>query len=95
MDDTPKALAALKAAHTFPGHYTIKAIGENTPDFVARVCQAVVVVVGPLVTPEVNLRQSAKGNHQAVHITVMVKDAEMVLRLYSAVKTVAGIRFML
>jgi hypothetical protein len=95
MDDTPKALAMLKEAHVFPGPYTFKAIGENSANFVAQLCQAIVVVTGPKSVPEVTTRQSAKGNHQAVHMTVHVTDAEQVLRLYAAIKTVPGIRFLL
>lgn len=95
MENKPSALEMLKNAHTFPGPYIIKAIGENSPDFVAHVVQAVIVVLGPTSTPEVQTRQSAQGKHQAVTMTLQVESAEQVLQLYEAVKKVKGLRFLL
>lgn len=95
MDDRPASLKMLREVHTFPGPYVVKAIGENTPEFVARVMQAVVVVLGRTSVPEVRTRHSAKGTHQSVNLTVQVADAEQVLQIYEALKGLAGLRFLL
>lgn len=95
MENKPSALEMLKNAHTFPGPYIIKAIGENTPDFVAQVVQAVIVILGTKSTPDVQTRQSAKGKHQSVNLTVQVQSAEQVLKLYEAIKKIEGLRFLL
>ncbi len=102
MDDgttsTPKRDAALRAlndCHRFPCPFMFKVIGENTPDFVARVVQAAVMVLGPNVYPEVRTRESAKGKHQSVTMVVDVETAEGVLDVYAALQGLAGVRFLL
>ena len=59
MSDREATLRALNDVHAFPGPFTFKIIGENTPEFVARVVQAVVVVLGPTSSfPEVTTRDT-------------------------------------
>jgi putative lipoic acid-binding regulatory protein len=95
MDDRANALERLKQAHSFPGPYRLKAIGENSAAFVARVMQAVILVLGPKSLPHVETRQSAQGKHQSVNLTVQVAEAEQVLKLYDALRGVVGVRFLL
>jgi uncharacterized protein len=96
MSDAREAsLRALNDVHQFPGPFTFKVIGENTAEFVARVVQAAVVVLGPNVYPNVRIRESAKGNHQAVTLVVDVASAEGVLDVYKALQGVSGVRFLL
>jgi uncharacterized protein len=89
------SLRALNDVHQFPGPFTFKVIGENSADFVARVVQAAVVVLGPTAYPNVRTRESAKGNHQAVTMVVEVGSAEGVLDVYAALSGVSGVRFLL
>ena len=77
--DRDASLRALNDIHSFPGPFTFKIIGENSADFVARVVQAAVVVLGPKALPNVRIRESAKGNHQAVTMVVDVPSADGVL----------------
>jgi uncharacterized protein len=98
MSQSPNRAASievLRQVHTFPGPYVFKIIGENTPEFVARILQAVVVVMGPTNTPSVSIRESAGGKHQAVTMTVRVNDAEGVLDLYEVLGGLAGVRYLL
>lgn len=94
MADRAESLRMLNDAHQFPGPYMFKIIGANTPEFVAQIIQAVVVVMGPMAQPNVSIRESAKGRHQAVTLSVGVKDAETVLDLYAAFRCVSGVRFL-
>ncbi|HET6347162.1 MAG TPA: DUF493 domain-containing protein, partial [Myxococcota bacterium] len=89
------SLAVLRQVHEFPGPYVFKVIGENTPDFVARVVQAAVVILGPRSLPDVSIRHSSGGKHQSVTLTVRVKSAEGVLEIYELLGAVAGVRFLL
>ena len=95
MSDRDSSLAALREVHSFPGPFIFKVIGENSPDFVARVVQAVVVVLGPRAVPEVRLRQSTGGRHQAITLTVRVPSAESVLDIYACLQGLPGVRFLL
>ena len=95
MADRQTSLAVLRQVHEFPGPYVFKVIGENTPDFVARVVQAAVVILGPRSLPDVSIRHSSGGKHQSVTLTVRVKSAEGVLEIYELLGAVAGVRFLL
>ena len=95
MSDRASSLEALRQVHTFPGPFVFKVIGANTPEFVAEVVQAVVVVLGPKAAPEVRLRQSTGGRHQAVTLSVHVPSPEAVLEVYSCLQGLSGVRFLL
>ena len=95
MSDRQSSLEVLRQVHDFPGPYVFKIIGENTPDFIARVVQAAVIILGPKVAPQVATRQSSGGKHQSITLTVRVADAERVLDLYDVLGKVGGVRFLL
>jgi uncharacterized protein len=95
MADRQASLEVLRQVHEFPGPYVFKVIGENTPDFVARVVQVAVVVLGPTTVPAVSIRHSSGGKHQSVTLTVLVNDAERVLDIYQFLGLVSGVRFLL
>jgi uncharacterized protein len=95
MSDRDESLRVLNEGHSFPGPYMFKIIGDNSPDFVVRVMQAAVIVAGPRAEPEVSIRESSGGRHQAVTLSISVESAEKVLDLYAAFRTVAGVRFLL
>ena len=95
MSDRESSLQVLRQVHEFPGPYVFKVIGENTPEFVARVVQAAVVILGPKTLPAVTIRQSSGGRHQSVTMTVRVKSAEGVLDIYEALGALSGVRFLL
>ena len=95
MSDRETSLQALNDVHQFPGEFMFKVIGENSPDFIARVVQAAVTVLGPRVTPSVTTRESAHGRHQAITMVVQVPSAEGVLDVYAALRVLEGVKLLL
>lgn len=94
-DATAEALRTLRAAHTFPGPYSFRAIGANDAAFVAACLQAVVAVLGPASIPEVRTRPSAHGRHQAVHLRAQVRSAEQVVKIYNLLRVAPGLKLLL
>ncbi len=47
MSERENTLRVLNEGHTFPGPFMFKVIGENSPEFVARVIQAATIITGP------------------------------------------------
>ncbi|HSI06852.1 MAG: YbeD family protein [Myxococcota bacterium] len=92
MSERDDTLRVLNEGHTFPGPYMFKVIGDNTPDFAARVIQAATVIAGLQAAPNVSVRESAGGKHQAITISIAVESAEKVLDIYAAFRAVAGVR---
>lgn len=92
MSERDDTLRVLNDGHTFPGPYMFKVIGDNSPEFAARVLQAATVITGPLAAPDVTVRESAGGKHQAITISIDVESAEVVLDIYAAFRAVVGVR---
>jgi hypothetical protein len=88
-------LERLEDVHSFPGDYTFKVIGSNSPEFVSRVVQAAVNILGKSSDPDVDTRESSKGNHISVTLTVSVEEADVVLEIYDAFQAMDDIRFIL
>ena len=93
MSDRETVLERLRDVHSFPGPYLFKAIGPNTPDFVAAVLQAIINIAGPEASPEMQTRESGQGNQQSVTVTVTLARAEQVLDVYEVLSNVNGIRY--
>ena len=85
----------LRGAHTFPGPFSFKAIGANDAAFSAALAQMALVVVGSQGQPSLATRESKKGRHLAVTLTVRCQNAEQVLAVYDALGTVAGLKMLL
>jgi hypothetical protein len=92
MSDRDDTLRVLNEGHAFPGPYMFKVIGENTPEFAARVVEAVTRIVGLEITPEVTVRESAGGKHQSITVSISVQSAEVVLDIYASFRLVVGVR---
>lgn len=88
-------LERLEDVHSFPGEYTFKVIGSNSPEFVSSVVQAAVNVLGKTADPDVDTRESSKGNHISVTLTVSVREAAVVMDVYDAFQEMEQIRFIL
>jgi uncharacterized protein len=84
----------LVAVHNFPGTYIFKVIGDNSQDFVSRVVQAAINVMGKEPCLEVSTRSSSAGRHVSVTLSADVEDAEMVLDIYEMLRVVQGVRFL-
>jgi putative lipoic acid-binding regulatory protein len=93
-DKQQSSLDLLREHHTFPGPYTIKVVGENTPALLGRIQSVVGRITGDK-NPKVKVRLSANGKHQAVSVTAQVPAAEDVMALYEALRRVAGVSLLL
>jgi putative lipoic acid-binding regulatory protein len=95
MSDRNEILERLNDVHSFPGGYIFKVIGENSDEFVTRIVQASLNVLGPDANPDVSTRESSGGKHVSVTLEVRVEDAEMVLEIYDMLGQLDGIKFIL
>ncbi|MBA2663534.1 MAG: DUF493 domain-containing protein [Bradymonadaceae bacterium] len=95
MTERSSLLDKLKAVHEFPGSYVFKVIGTNSPEFISRVVQAAVIVLGEPSEISISTRESSGGKHLSVTLTVEVHEAEAVLDIYELLRVVEGVRFLL
>lgn len=95
MSDRTTLLDRLRDVHEFPGPYVFKVIGANSESFVTRVVQTAVNTLGRGADPDVSTRESRKGNHLSVTLSVTVQDAESVLEVYAAFKHLDDVRYIL
>ena len=95
MSDETTLLDRLRDVHEFPGPYVFKVIGANSEAFVSQVVQAAVNALGRGADPDVSTRESSKGNHLSVTLSVTVEDPESVLDVYAAFKHLDDVRYVL
>lgn len=95
MSDRNELLDKLNAVHEFPGDYVFKVIGTNSPEFISRVVQAAVIVLGERADFSVSTRESSGGKHQSVTLTVVVPQADDVLAIYDQLRVLEGVKFLL
>ncbi len=94
MTDRNTMYERLIAVHSFPDTYIFKVIGDNSQDFVSRVVQAAINVMGKEQRLDVSTRSSSAGRHVAVTLSADVEDAETVLDIYEMLRVVQGVRFL-
>lgn len=87
--------AILEAVHSFPGPYTLKAIGPHTQEFVDAIRAAAESVHEGEDRAGFAARASSRGAHISVTVTVWVESSDGVDALYRAVQGVAGLRMLL
>ena len=95
MSDREEVLKRLNDVHSFPGNYVFKVIGANNDEFVSKIIQACINVLGPDSNPDVSLRESSGKKHVSVTVSVEVDDAETVLAVYDVLGNVEEIKFIL
>ncbi len=95
MSDRSTLLDKLNAVHEFPGDYVFKVIGTNSPEFMSRVAQAAVIILGDRADFSVSNRESSGGNHQSVTLKVVVPSADDVLAIYDQLRVLEGVKFLL
>lgn len=93
-DERAKALETLRACHVFPGPYTFKLIGDNDGHLLDEALSILASQL-PGTEPDVSRRESDKGNHQALTLTLEVPDAETVHSLYTSFKALPAVRMLL
>ena len=89
------SLDRLNEVHSFPGPFVFKVIGANSQEFISQVTRTATETLGEEVEPEISTRESSKGNHLSVTMSVHVEDAESVLDVYAALKELDDVRFIL
>lgn len=94
MADKQAFIDKLKAVHEFPGPYTFKIIGDNQPDLLHAVMDAVKARL-PAANPEFSTRMSSGGRHQSITLILEVPDAESVSVLYAEFHALKGVRMLL
>ncbi len=85
----------LEAVHTFPGPYTVKAIGPHTETFVNAIRAAATAAHTGDDEIELTARASGKGNHIAVTATIVAETSDAVFVLYAELKNVENLRMLL
>lgn len=89
-DDSPSG-DLLESIHTFPGAYTIKAIGRTSDDFEVRLLAAVRAQLEAETDLEHSTRTTPGGRHVAVSLVVTARSAEHVRAIYTAIHDVEGV----
>ena len=89
----PDPLEMLRQTHTFPGPYSLKAIGKANHDFRQRVLDAVRAELG--VEPPHEVRETPGGRHVSVSLDLSVESAEQVLALQHRLKKLDGLVLLL
>lgn len=78
----------------FPCDHMFKAFGPNDEDFYVAVRTAVSSII-PVPLDAMKTRTSSKGAHQAVTVLVRVLNYSQLLSIYTALKGVPGLRYLL
>ena len=85
------SLDLLKATHSFPCVYVVKAIGIVEQNFQARVVAAVRDELELTQDPTFQVRTTPDGKHVAVTLELKVATAESIIKLYHRVLAVPGL----
>ena len=78
----------------FPCDHMFKVFGPNDDDFVAAVRSAFSSVT-PVALDAMKFRPSSGGAHQCVTVLVLVHNYQQLLDIYSAIKLVPRLRYLL
>jgi len=70
----------------FPGEYTFKVFGRQSPTFVERVSAIVAGTFGDLPADAVSVRESSGQRYLSVTIVVWVDDRSQLERVYTELK---------
>ena len=74
------------APQVFPGEYTFKVFGRQSPTFVARVREIVAATFGVLPDQAVAVRASAGARYLSVSIVVWVDERRQLEAVYAQLK---------
>lgn len=98
MTSDPKDMSfeeRLDATHEFPGPFTFKLIGANTPAFLDAVLEVGRSEAAGGEPRVVSRRESSGARHQSITLEVQVAGSAHVIRLYERFKALEGMRIML
>jgi uncharacterized protein len=89
------SIELLEATHSFPGTYTIKAIGRSDSRFVARVVAAVREALKSEQDPHYTTRESGDAAHIAVTLEIHVERATQIHDAYNALLSIPDLVLLL
>lgn len=98
MDSRPDhrpSVDLLESTHSFPGTYTIKAIGRAEEEFERRVLEAVALHLAAPSDLEYTVRATRGGRHVAMTLDITVQSAEQVRSIYAQIQDVSGLTLLL
>ncbi len=85
----------LNENHWFPEMMVIKAIGTNSPEFVAAVLLVVREVLSVDFEPQHTLRVTSNQRHVAITIEVTAESAELMALTYERLCKIEGVKMVL
>jgi putative lipoic acid-binding regulatory protein len=86
-----ESIELLNSAHDFPCGVMVKVIGKNENDLPQRVVNVVRQQLRLEFDPPFRTRETTGGRHVSVTVEPTFDDAEQVLDLYEALRTIEGI----
>lgn len=89
------SLELLEQRHSFPCHYTMKAIGSAEDNFTARVISAVRDELLLDDDPPFRIQTTKGGRHVSITIEPMFESPQQVLGLYSRLSQLSGLVMLL
>ena len=92
--DHPESAELLEDRHDFPCPYTFKVIGASGTALEKRVVTCVQESLGLEDPPIASVRTAQGGRHEAITIEPVCPDAEAVLALYAALRTLDDVLFL-
>lgn len=93
-EEKQRFIETLEAVHEFPGRYTFKLIGHNAPALQEGALEILRAEL-PGAEPEISRRESEKGKHVSVTLTVEVPSADLVHDLYVSFRKLPGMKVLL
>ncbi|MBK8014421.1 MAG: DUF493 domain-containing protein [Deltaproteobacteria bacterium] len=95
-DEKQELIKKLEALHSFPCDYPFKLITLNAPEVLPAALREISMVLPDLeVEPTVTRRESERGKHQSITITIMIPSAHIVVQLYERFRTLDGLHMLL
>lgn len=91
MKDVDSLIEQLESAHSFPGPFTFKIIGPNTPAFRTEVQNR----IGPRTVESTQERLSKNDAHVAITIRITVPSAQDVLNIYQELSNITNVKYVL
>jgi putative lipoic acid-binding regulatory protein len=91
MNKKQDLIEKLENAHSFPGPYTLKVIGENLPDFREMVLSS----LGELTVQQTSERLSSNKRHLSLTIVVLSPSAEAILDAYERLSQLQTVKYVL
>lgn len=93
--EAPPPADLLESTHTFPGTYTIKAIGQASDDFASRIVAAARAHLTAECELDHSIRSSSGGRHVAITLDFTIQTAEQVRRIYAEIGKVEGLTLLI